>query len=426
MKRIIFLMGSLVTQSVIFGQSDTVTLFDCYRQAEKTYPLARQTGMLDKSTELKIKNLNKNYLPQMNLNGSATLQSDVTELKLNLPPQFSFIQFPTISKDMYKVTVDVNQSIYDGNVTGYQKKLETFNLQSDQKSIQVELYKLKDRISQAYFSIFLLQENEDLLNSTKSQLESKLKEVQSAVANGASLASNADALQAELMKIDQQLIETRTDRTTAFQILSELTSSTIPDNSTLVLPRVQISSTTFEDKRPELQLYDILQSRTGVMKEMVNTRWNPKFYAFGQAGYGRPGLNMLSNDFTPWWIVGAKMTWNIWNWNLSKNEKKIYDIQGDIIGTQKETFEKNLRIEAGRGIAEIEKLEELLQKDDEIIALRTRITRSASSQMDNGVITSSDYIARLNEETMAKLALEIHRIQLVKAKIAYLFTLGKL
>jgi outer membrane protein TolC len=426
MKKIALLLGSLIIQFIVYGQSDTVTLYDCYRQAEKTYPLARQTGMLEKSNDLKIKNLNKNYLPQLNLNGSASLQSDVTELKLNLPAQFSFIQFPQISKDIYKVTVDVNQSIYDGNVTGYQKKLETFNLQSDQESILVELYKLKDRINQTYFGIFKLQQNEKLLNSNKNQLESKLKEIQSAVANGAMLSSNADALQAELMKIDQQLIETRTDQATAFQVLSELTSSSIPDNSTLVLPRVQISSTAFEDKRPELQLYNIMQTKTGVMKDMVNTRWNPKLYAFGQAGYGRPGLNMLSNDFTPWWLVGAKLTWNIWNWNLSKNEKKIYDIQNDIIGTQKETFEKNLRIEAASDLAEIEKLGELLQKDEEIIALRTRITHMASSQLENGVITSSDYIARLNEETQAKLALELHRIQLVKAKITYLFTLGKL
>ncbi len=426
MKRIAVLLGSLIIQSIVYGQSDTVTLYDCYRQAEKTYPLARQTGMLEKSNELKIKNLNKNYLPQLNLNGSATLQSDVTELKLDLPAQFSSIQFPTISKDMYKVTVDVNQSIYDGNVTGYQKKLETFNMQSDQKNIQVELYKLKDRISQVYFSIFMFQQNELLLNNTKDQLKLKFKEVQSAVANGVMLSSNADALQAELLKIDQQLIETRTDRTTTFQVLSELTSSTIPDNSLLVLPRVLISSMTFEDKRPELQLYDIQLSKTGMMKNMVNTRWNPRLYAFGQAGYGRPGLNMLSNDFTPWWIVGAKLTWNIWNWNLSKNEKKIYEIQSDIIGTQKETFEKNLRIEAERGLAEIEKLGELLEKDEEIVALRTRITSAASSQLNNGVITSSDYISRLNEEKQSKLALELRRIQLVKAKISYLFTLGKL
>jgi outer membrane protein TolC len=426
MNRYAFLLLFLIASSIVYGQSDTLTLFDCYKQAEKTYPLARQAGMLEKSNELKIKNLNKNYLPQLNLNGSASLQSDVTELKLNLPPQFSFIQFPQISKDMYKVTVDVNQSIYDGNVTGYQKKLETYNLQSDEKSLQVELYQLKDRISQTYFSIFILQQNEDILNSNKDQLKSKLKEIESAVSNGAMLSSNADALKVELLKIDQQLIEIQADRSTAFKVLSELTSTTIPETSKMVLPQVSISSTVFEDKRPELQLYNILQMKTGVMKDMVNTRWNPKFYAFGQAGYGRPGLNMLSNDFTPWWIIGAKLTWNIWNWNQSKNERKIYAIQDDIIGTQKETFEKNLKIQADNGLSEIEKLSVLLQKDEEIIALRIRITHSASSQLDNGVITSSDYIARLNEETMAKLALELHRIQLVKAKISYLFTLGKL
>jgi outer membrane protein TolC len=426
MKRIAFLLLSLFIQFIVYGQSDTLTLYDCYRQAEKTYPLARQSGMLEKSNELKIKNLNKNYLPQLNLNGSATLQSDVTELKLNLPAQFSFIKFPVISKDMYKVTVDVNQSIYDGNVTGYQKKLEAFNLQSDQKSLQVELYQLKDRINQAYFSIFMLQENEAILMSNKNEIQSKLKEVQSAVANGAMLASNADILQAEIMNLDQELIEIRNDRAVDFHVLSELTSSTIPENSELVLPAVQINSLKFEDNRPELQLYNIQQLKTGVMKNMVNTRWNPKFYAFGQAGYGRPGLNMLSNDFTPWWLFGAKMTWNIWNWNQSRNEKKIYDIQNDIIGTQKETFEKNLKIAAASNTAEMEKMEELLQKDQEIIALRTKITQSASSQLDNGVMTSSDYIARLNEETQAKMTLELHRIQLVKAKIAYLFTLGKL
>jgi outer membrane protein TolC len=426
MKRISILFGSLVMNLFLFGQSDTVTLFDCYRQAEKTYPLARQAGMMDKSTELKIKNLNKNYLPTLNLNGSASLQSDVTELGSNLPAQFSSLQLPQISKDMYRVTIDVNQNIYDGNVTGYQKKLETVSLQADRKSLEVELYKIKDRINQAYFSIFMFQQNEAILKNTKDQLESKLKEIRSAVANGASLASNADALQAEIMKIDQQLIENRNDRSVAFQVLSELTSSDIPENARLVLPAVQITSPAFEDKRPELQWYNIQQAKSGVLKDMVNTRWNPKFSAYGQAGYGRLGLNMLNNDFTPWWIVGARLTWNIWNWNLSKNEKKIYQIQGEIIGSQKETFEKNLKIEAGRGLTEIQKLSELIRKDEDIIELRNRISRASSSQLDNGVITSSDYISRLNEEKMAKLSFELHRIQLVKAKISYLYTLGKL
>ncbi len=189
-------------------------------------------------------------------------------------------------------------------------------------------------------------------------MDSKLKEVRSAVENGVQLSSNADALEAEIMRIDQQLMETRSDHATAFQMLSELTSTEIPESSRLLLPIINITSFTFENKRFENELFDIQRSRTIMMKNMITTKWNPKFYAFGQLGYGRPGFNFLSNDFTPWWIFGAKLTWNFFNWNQNKNEKKIFDVQNDIIRTQQETFDKNLRISAEKDLSEIVKLTE--------------------------------------------------------------------
>ena len=254
MNRTAFISGFLLAGLFAYGQSDSITLDYCYQQAEKTFPMARQLDLLGKSNDLRIRNLNKNYLPQLNINGTASLQSDVTEINLKLPANFPSINFPKISKDQYKITLDVNEPIYDGNVTANQKKLESFNLQADQESVRIELYKLKDRISQVYFSIFLYQKNEELLNATKTQIGSKLKEVLSAVANGTMLASNADALKAELMKIDQQLIESTTDRSTAFKILSELTSTSIPETSKLILPQVQISMPSYENKRLEIAL----------------------------------------------------------------------------------------------------------------------------------------------------------------------------
>lgn len=405
---------------------DTITLDYCYKQAEKNWPLAQQIDLITKSNKLKIKNISKTYLPQINLNGSATLQSDVTQMVIPLPAGIQPFESPQISKDWYKLTLDLNQSIYDGNITSYQKNLEKYNLQTDQKNVGIELYKLKERINQIYLSIFLLEENENLLLSNKQRLDSKLKEVRSAVENGVQLSSNADAIEAEIMRIDQQLMETRSDHATAFQMLSELTSTEIPETSHLLLPTVNITSFNYENKRFENELFDIQRSRTVTMKNMVTTKWNPKFYAFGQLGYGRPGFNFLSNDFTPWWIFGAKLTWNFFNWNQNKNEKKIFDIQNDIIRTQQESFDKNLRISAEKDLSEIVKLTEILVKDEDIINLRSRIMKTASSQLDNGVITSSDYITRLNEETQAKLNLELHKIQLLKAKLSYLFTLGKL
>ncbi|HTX87731.1 MAG TPA: TolC family protein [Bacteroidales bacterium] len=427
MKRIWLLLAWFTPVAHLCGQvPDTVSLDFCYRQAENNFPLSKQVGLLGKSSELKVKNLNKNYLPTLNLNGSASYQSDVTEVSIPVLAGNIEISMPTLSKDWYKMTLDVNQSIYDGNITHYEKKLETYNLQSDQMAVQVELYQLKDRINQVYFNIILSLKTEEVLKNSKASLEARLKEVESAVRNGTMMASSQDAIRVEIIRIDQDLGTLYHDRSASFSMLSELTSTEIPETSQLVLPDVKVSSLTFEDQRLEYQLFDVQQDRNGLLKNMVTTKWNPKFYAYGQAGYGRPGLNMLSNDFTPWWFVGAKITWNFFNWNSNRNEKKIYDIQADIIRSQKETFDKNLRVEADRGIAEILKLTDLLRQDQDIVDLRAQITRTASSQLTNGIITSSEYIARLNEEIQARLNMELHRIQLVRARLSYLYTLGKL
>ena len=253
-----------------------------------------------------------------------------------------------------------------------------------------------------------------------------MKEVRSAVANGVQLASNADAIEAELLRIDQSLAELKVDRSAAYKILSQLTSTEIPETAQLAFPQTKISSFAFENKRFESELFAIQESRVGVMKDMVTTKWNPKISAYGQLGYGRPGLNMLSNSFDPWWLVGARLTWNFFNWNLNRNEKKIYDIQVEIIQSQKDAFDKNLQISSETNLAQIIKLSEMLQKDDEIITLRTRITKTASSQLDNGVITSGEYISRMNEEIHARLNLQLHKVQLELAKLTYLYNLGKL
>lgn len=408
------------------GAQDTLTLDACYTLAEKNYPLADQPPLLAGSSKLKIKTLNKNYLPQFNINGQATYQSDVTKVEISLPAGLPALEMPVLSKDWYKATLDISQSVWDGNVTSYQKKLEHMNLQIDQNTVSAELYKLKERINLHYFTLILLNRNEELLTETKSQLEEKLKELQTGIQFGVVLQSTADALKAEVIRIGQQITETRIERSTTVRMLSELLAVPVSENVILILPDPPVPGFTYENKRIENYLFILQRSRLEMMRNMVTTKWNPKVFAFGQAGIGRPGLNMLSNDFNPFYIVGLKVAWNPFNWNVNRNENKILDIQSSIVGTQQATFDKNLRIQSERDQGEILKARAALKNDEEIIALRKRISATSSTQLDNGIITSSEYVTRLTEERQARLNYEIHKIQVAKAKLAYFYTQGKL
>jgi len=427
--RIRYLLSILLCSGMeiplLSAQDSLITLDFCYLQVQKTYPLSRQGNLLEKSSELRTKNLNKNYFPQFNVNGSATWQNEVTEVVIPLPSDYQLVG-PVIPKDQYKLTLDISESIYDGNVTHYQKKLEKINLDVDKKNIDATLYLLKDQVNQFYFSILLTERNIKLLQETKKQLESKLDEVESAVRNGAMLKMNADLIRAEIIKLDQNIYEFSMDRLSSINMLSELISFPMGENFTFEIPDIHLQELVFENNRIEFEIYRIQKDRTDLMKNMVTTKWNPKFWAFGQFGFGRPGYNFLSSDIAPMVMVGAKLSWNPWNWNANKNEKKIYTIQGDIIKNQQEAFDKNLRVTTKKNLSDITKLSDLLLKDQELIDLRAGITKTASAQLTNGVITSSDFILRVNDETQARMGLEIHKIQLIKAKISYLYNIGKL
>ncbi len=408
---------------IVSGQK-TITLKMCYDSAVSKYPLSRQFELLSTSNELKLKNIDKNYLPTLMLNGQAHYQSDVTKTpiaNLNIP-----IEIPVLDKDWYRISLDVNQTVYDGGITSRLKNVEDANLKIDEKNVEIQLYALKEQVTQMYFNILLLKEGERTLLLLKNTLTAKLSEVESGIANGVILSSNADIINAEIIDIEQKISETEIATMSLYKSLNELTGFNLTGETILVVPNPEININSFKNNRLEYSLMIMQQTKLTALKESVSTKRLPRLSAFGQAGYGRPGYDMLKDQFDDFYMIGLRLNWNIWDWNHTRNEKKILDIQNDIVSTNKETFDKNLRVELQSKIAEVRKYEEMIKRDNEIIKLRNRIVKAYSSQLDNGVITSTEYLTQVNEEAKATLNLRTHKIQLINAKLDYIAALGNL
>jgi len=419
----IFLLFFIFSGAVALAQQiDTISLNNCRQLAIANYPLIKQKDLLSEAAGLRIKNLNTNYFPQVSLNGQATYQSAVTEIP-KISPMFDF---PSMSRDQYKVTLDVNQTIWDGGTTSAQKKLENSNLLADQMNVDVEIAKIKERVNQIYFNILLAQQNEKVVLNIQEELKSKLKKTEAGIKNEVMLQSNADILKAEIIKTEQQLIELSNAKSASLKMLSEFINRTLSETTELIIPESLVIEPVYDNKRLEMQLLDLQMNKLDISKNLINTKVMPRFFAFGQGGYGRPGFNMLSNDFDFFYIVGAKLNWNISGFYQSGREKRIIEIQKNILNTQKETFDKNLKIASQKDAADIAKYKQLISKDDEIISLRQNITKTASTQLENGVITATEYVTELNAEMLARLNLELHKMQLKMAEINYLNSMGKL
>ncbi len=423
MKKTIILIIGIFFIKLLTGQviSET-TLAECRKKSVENYPLKDNLNYLESSNTLKIKSLNKNYFPGINLSGHATYQSEVTEIPIDVP----YIEIPQVPKDQYKIAVDVSQVIYDGGLTEKQKTLEKMSLDIENNKINIELYNLKERVNQIYFNIILLKKNIEILELVKENLKSRFDNLKAGVDHGVALKKDLNVLKAEIMKTDQKLEEIKISLVSLISTMAELTNEKYNENTKFLIPEPTMSYDLVTDKRLEYQLFSLQQSKLIYSKKMITARYLPKFYGFGQAGYGRPGLNMLSDDFSPFYIVGAKLNWKLWNWNQRKQDKQVIDIQRNILEKQKETFEKNLRIDLMNKMASVEKYEKLIEKDNDIIDLRSKIVEFASSQLDNGIITSTEYLTELNAETKAKLNLELHKVKLIKAKIDFISAKGNL
>jgi outer membrane protein TolC len=413
------LTALLVLLSLVVNAQQKLTLEDCYAIANKNYPIAKQARFLQQKNTYEINALKKGKLPKMDLNAQATYQSEVTELPIKIPN----VVVTPLNKDQYRATLDVNQLIYNGGVINANTKLKEAQTKTQQQQVEVSLYQLKTRINQYYFSILLLQEKEALLFYKQEQLNSRIKEVQSGVKYGAILPASEKVLEAEILKIKQQLIEIKSDKTKLFQNLATLTYSPIENTTKLERPNFIIDLKK-ESNRPELKLFDLQSQQIETSSILLSKNQLPKINAFGQAGYGNPGLNMLNNSFETFYMVGLKANWNVFDWNKTKAEKQALSVSIEILNSEKETFTINNKLQLQEFENEIQKNQEILNSDNEIIVLRNEVLQSSDSQLKNGVITSSEYLVEFTNLYEAKTNQKLHEVQLELAKANYLILNG--
>jgi outer membrane protein TolC len=396
-----------------------LTLEECYVLVNKNYPLAKQSNLLTQKSTYEIESLNKGKLPKIDLNAQASYQSEVTQLPFKLPNA----TVNPANKDQYRATLDVNQLLYNGHLIDANAKLKEAQTLTQKQQVEVGLYQLKTKVNQLYFSILVLQERESLLISKQEQLLSKINEVKSGVKFGAILPASEKVLEAENLKIKQQLVEINSDKTKLFQNLSTLTISDINAKTKLEKPNT-ILDFAQKSNRPELKLFDLQSQQIESSSFILSKNQLPKINAFGQAGYGNPGLNMLDNSFQPFYMVGVRANWNVFDWNKTKSEKQALSISKEIVKSEKETFQLNIQIQLQEFENEIIKQEEILKTDAEIINLRIYVLKSSDAQLKNGVITSSEYIIEFTNLYEAKANQKVHEIQLELAKANYLIIKG--
>ena len=144
---------------------ESIDLERCFEMAQKNSPLFIQKELQNDYSGITRENLKKDLLPQMLINAKATWQNEVISLPIDIP---SF-DIPELSQDQYRLSLDVNQSIYRGGVYEKQKELESLNLVLEQLQIVKDLYAIKKEVKDLFFAVLLLDKQKEVVLSYQEQ-----------------------------------------------------------------------------------------------------------------------------------------------------------------------------------------------------------------------------------------------------------------
>jgi len=399
------------------------TLDECIGWAYDNYPQIKEMSLIEMTKGIDLKNAAYAWLPHLNISGKATWQSEVVEMPMDIPGMDI-----NIPHDQYGLTAEFTQQIWDGGNSRSQKELAEAGAEVKKTQLETNLWSIRSRVQNVFLGIILIDKQLELNRLLRESLERSSEEVKSRMEAGVALPSDLDQVSVNILSCLQQRASLDADRKSYVKILGLLTGRDMTDVE-LAVPQdavnyVDDGARDFET-RPEMAFYAAQLKQNEYQRRQLNTLISPKLNLSLQGGYGRPGMNMLSGDFSGYFVAGMKLQWNIGALYTRGLDKRKVNADAQKIDLTRKSFILNSSVEAEQKNNAILKARDVLEKDSEIIGLRQRIRASGENQYREGTIKMNDYLSMLDEEYKAKANESMHEVQLMMAVYDMKNTIGK-
>lgn len=419
MKKVFLFLG-IFSGFTLFGQTP-IELADCLQWAQNQHPSARQAPLIDQYQEQSVQIYKRNYLPQLEVNMKATYQSDV----VSLPIEFPGLDIPEVPKDQYQATLELSQLVWDGGISKAGIALAKAQGQVEHSQQQLEQWQVQDQTAQLFFQLVLLKKQAASQYLGLDNLQQQESRIKAGIENGIAVPSDWSRLRLKMLDLESALRQNATLQAQLCENLSLLTGKTIEAKDSLVVPVLELPSSSAV-ARPELALLEAQKELTEAQDLLILGQNRPKARLFATGGYGQPGLNFLNDGPSFFAIVGAGVQIPLAPFYTGTQhlERSKLRIQQERIVLQKEAFLQGNTLQQGLALQQIEQLGEQIEVDQQKLVLQTEITEVAKNQLENGILTVGDYLIEWNAKQLVTEQKLLHEIQQMQAIFAYRLLLG--
>ena len=409
--------------------SAQVTLEECVTLAQDNYPLIQKYDLLKQTKEVNLSDINKSWLPQINVYGQGTVQNETPSFPESLAGIISQTgaTISGLNEWQYKVGADISQNIWDGGTSKTKRKIEHAEDAERQAAMDVQLYAIRERVEDLYFGILLMDEQIEQTRNMQALLQSNLDKLRSMQKNGTAMQSDVDMVEAQYLSTNQQLIQAESASRSYRKVLELFTGKSLAGQE-LLKPDASIPQDLKPD-RPELRQFEAQLLANEAKNASITASTMPKIGLFAQAYYGYPGFDyfesMMNRDPSFNILAGVKVSWNIGAFYHKKNDKRKLRLASDNIIVERDIFLFNTNLKTRSQLDRIDELKAVMKENDRIVQLRENVRKAAESQLDNGIIDATALLSKLTDEKQARLNASYHEIQLLQNIYQLKYTLNK-
>ncbi|HTO72355.1 MAG TPA: TolC family protein [Gemmatimonadales bacterium] len=405
---------------------DSLRLPELVDEALNLDPRQRLVRLQSDETDLHEQNLKAAYLPSISAKGYAQYQSDVVTAPFPAPPGQEEI---VLRKDTYDMSLYVDQAVYDPSVAP-RRAAERASLKLSQSAVASSLFGIREQVTDAFFTAAVLQQRAAEIRTTIAGLEARLSEAAARVRAGTALPGDTAMIAATLVQRRQDELQLRSDRTAALARLGALIGRPVSEDEALALPDLGAAVAGVRGAmdtlkaRPEFAQYAAQRDQLASQMSVEGATSKPRIGLYGRLGYGAPGLDFLNNAFDVYGIVGVQVKWAPFDWGVTGRRKEALEIQRQMAATNEAAFARDLKVAIQSDLATLDRLQQTLVMDEQIVTLREKTEREAGVRLAEGAVTTADYVDRNTELLSARLARAQHRVQLAQTQAELLTLLG--
>lgn len=396
-----------------------LTLEACQQMAKQNYPLVKRYDLIHRSAAYNVSNIKKAWLPQVQASVQATVQNRTTQLpdKLSSILAQSGQTYEGIGKEQYRLQVEISQTLWDGGRISRQAEVGKRKAEIEEAQTDVNLYALRRRVSDLFFSQLLLDERIRLNAQLQAMLQSNEDKLRAMLQRGVAMQSDVDRLRAERLRAIQAGDELTAARHAVSRMLALFCG--VEQADSLVKPSSEINTDPKTNERPELQLIDCRLRLADTQQQLLKSRLLPVLSIFAQGYYGRPGYNLFEDmqrhrlSFNA--LAGARLSWSLSSLYTRRNDLHQLAVQREEAENARELFLLNNQMEEAQQQAHIAGRRKVMQADDEIVSLRQSIRRATEAQLTHGTIDADRLLQEITKENEACITRAVHELELLQS-----------